>query len=118
MASLLGSGDEMNYLTERLSDETLLHIFQHIHTHDDFIRLSETCHRLNELLKDKDFCCRIFLPWYSNLRREMVFRFFRDRVRVAVISQLDFSDLYWLPSGIIRDLVTPMTNLQVWWSKT
>ncbi|OXA52358.1 F-box/LRR-repeat protein 18 [Folsomia candida] len=113
MASLLGSGDEMNYLTERLSDETLLHIFQHIHTHDDFIRLSETCHRLNELLKDKDFCCRIFLPWYSNLRREMVFRFFRDRVRVAVISQLDFSDLYWLPSGIIRDLVTPMTNLQI-----
>lgn len=103
---------DLCFFTEILSDEVLLMITQHLDL-VDVINLSQTCVKFNNLLKDRAVCGDLRLRWHIKISRLDFVKFLRDRQRAALIVKLNLNDVYWVPSGVLRNIVRPLVNLQV-----
>src|ERR1700753_2296032 len=96
-------------LVAGLSDEVLLHIIQFLDL-TDIINLSATCKRMDSLLKDRTVCGNIRITWDMKVDRLVLMKFLRNRERARVVTRLDMTDVYWIPSGVLKDIALPMTN--------
>ncbi|CAG7837555.1 unnamed protein product [Allacma fusca] len=98
-------------LTSSLSDEVLLLIIQNLGL-VDVINLSQTCRKLDDLLKDRTICENLRFDWQLKIERLDFVKFLRNSQRSALITKLNMNDLYWVPSGIIRNIARPLANLK------
>lgn len=96
-----------------LSDEIILHIFEFFSSNVELIHVSKTCTRLNNLTRDKYVCQKFKLPWNAQINRSTFTWYFKDRVRSELLTCLDLTDVYWIPSGVIKDVVLGLPNLTV-----
>lgn len=105
--------DQRNYIF-CLSDEILLHILSYLESVGDLISLSESCGRFRRLLEDRSVSKRITVRWnVDRVQRASIVRFLTTPCRASMITCLRLNDLYWLPSGTIRDIVLKQKSLQV-----
>ncbi|ODM98809.1 F-box/LRR-repeat protein 18, partial [Orchesella cincta] len=99
-----------------LGDETLLHMVQYLHgpdfDHGDLVNLALTCKRFEGLLQDRSVSEVIKLVWSLKASRDALVGYLRQRNRAELVTKLHITDLYWVPSGVLRDAVIQMHNLQ------
>ena len=99
-------------LTMTLSDEVLLLIIRRLDV-VDVMNLSQTCVKFSNLLRDRQICGDLKVRWNFKIRRLDLVKFLRDRVRASLITKLNMNDVYWVPSGVLRNMCRPMINLEV-----
>lgn len=101
----------------KFGDETLLHIIRFLHgsnfDHSDLVSLAGTCVKLNSLLLDRSLCEVIKFTWAMQVARGTLVGYIKQRTRCDFVTKLDITDLYWVPSGTLRDAVVQMRNLKV-----
>lgn len=98
-------------------DETLLNIVQFLlkdkFDHCDLVSLAATCRKFDSLLQDRSLCQVIKFNWCMKVSRDVLAGYLRQRTRCEIVNKLDITDLYWVPSGILRDVMVQMPNLEV-----
>jgi hypothetical protein len=113
----------ISFLQERLSDELLLHILRYVDANDnegvqDLVSVGLTCQKLRDLVLDKELCRRMKFTWHIRyMTRSNLPAFITARPRMELVTELDVSDLYWVPSGTLRDAVGKLVNLKVLYFK-
>lgn len=99
-------------------DETLLNIIQFLlkdkFDHCDLVSLAATCQKFDVLLQDRSLCQVIKFTWSLKTSRDILVGYLRQRTRCELLNKLQITDLYWVPSGILRDVVVQMPNLKVY----
>jgi len=108
--------DEERYLTHRLCDETLLKILREVHLDGDdeaLASLSLTCSKMKTLILDKELCDKICIAWWAKVNKSALMAFIKDQPRPALLTRVDLSDLYWVPSWMLRDVLIKLVNVTV-----
>ncbi|CAL8121818.1 unnamed protein product [Orchesella dallaii] len=113
--SSIGSARKVPHILE-FGDETLLHMVQYLHgsdfDHGDLVNLALTCKRFESLLQDRSVSEVIKLIWSLKASRDALVGYLRQRNRTELVTKLHITDVYWVPSGVLRDAVVHMHNLK------
>src|SRR3977135_566814 len=96
------------------SDEVLLQVLSYLqHNVTDLVHASHSCTRLDSLLQDKSICEKLTFHWFVSFERLSFVKFLQHPVRSAIITQLNFNDLYWIPSSVLRNVALKTDHLKV-----
>lgn len=110
------TGNATRHVLE-FGDETLLHIVKYLHgpdfNHEALVSLASTCHKFDNLLQDRSLCEVIKFIWSLRSSREALVGYLRQRSRSYLVTKFHITDMYWIPSGVLRDVIAQMPNLQV-----
>ena len=95
------------------SDEILLRVVQELTNIEDIINLSHTCRKFAGLLQDSSLSRRLVLPWTLHVQRLSLLRYLHQPDRAMLVTSFTINDVYWIPSGIIRNIAIKLRHLRV-----